>query len=67
MKFSRLSIKEIILIEPKIIRDKRGYFYENFCSEKFRLFQGKKIKFVQENTAFSKKGVLRGMHYQIQP
>ena len=67
MKFERLSIRDLILITPKVFRDKRGYFYENFCTNKFESFSGEKIKFIQENTSFSKKGVLRGMHFQIPP
>lgn len=60
------SIKDIILIEPKVFTDDRGYFVETFRSEYIEKELGD-IRFVQENESFSKKGVLRGLHYQTTP
>ena len=67
MKVTTLSIPDILLIEPTIFRDNRGFFYESFNRENFE----KKAKlapiFVQENHSRSTKGVLRGLHYQLPP
>ena len=52
------------LIEPKLFRDERGYFFESFNLKDFEDKMGQKINFVQDNESFSQKGTLRGMHYQ---
>lgn len=52
------------LIEPKIFRDERGYFFESFNKREFDEKIGQKVNFVQDNESFSQKGTLRGMHYQ---
>lgn len=52
------------LIEPKIFRDERGYFFESFNKKEFDEKIGQKVNFVQDNESFSQKGTLRGMHYQ---
>lgn len=52
------------LIEPKIFRDERGYFFESFNKKEFDEKIGLKVDFVQDNESFSQKGTLRGMHYQ---
>jgi dTDP-4-dehydrorhamnose 3,5-epimerase len=64
--FKRLSIPEIILIEPDIFRDKRGFLMETYKYSDFAGF-GIKEYFVQDNYSRSAKGVLRGLHYQKHP
>tara|TARA_Y100001954_G_C15724311_1_gene559926 strand:+ start:350 stop:904 length:555 start_codon:yes stop_codon:yes gene_type:complete len=66
MKFSNTNIKGIVVIEPKLIKDKRGYFLESFNKNKFKSEIGE-VTFVQENESKSYKGVLRGLHYQKPP
>jgi len=67
MKFTRCEIPDVILIEPKIHGDNRGYFVETFREDKLNNFLGYKINFCQDNESKSKKGVLRGLHYQLPP
>ena len=67
MQFSRTSIPDIIIIEPKICGDDRGYFVETFRQDKLEDFLGFKINFCQDNESKSSKGVLRGLHYQLPP
>ena len=67
MQFTPQSIKDVILIEPKINGDSRGYFSETFRQDLFDSFFANKINFVQDNESQSSKGVLRGLHYQIPP
>tara|TARA_B110000467_G_scaffold43323_1_gene39814 strand:- start:433 stop:969 length:537 start_codon:yes stop_codon:yes gene_type:complete len=64
--FTRLSLSEIVLIEPKLFPDIRGYFHENFKESEFSA-NGIDLKFVQDNVSFSTKSVLRGLHYQKAP
>jgi dTDP-4-dehydrorhamnose 3,5-epimerase len=52
------------VIEPKVLADDRGYFFESFNQETFNNLIGTKVDFVQDNQSFSSKGVLRGLHYQ---
>jgi len=66
MKFTRLTIPELILIEPLVIGDGRGFFYEAYHRELFRE-NGIDADFVQDNRSCSAKGVLRGLHCQIKP
>lgn len=65
MRFNKTTIPEIILIEPKVFGDERGFFMETFQA---RLFSENKIptNFVQDNHSGSTRGTLRGLHYQIQ-
>lgn len=65
MKILTTKIPEVLIIQPKIFNDERGYFFENWNEKIFKKNTGLDIKFVQENHSFSKKGVLRGLHYQI--
>jgi dTDP-4-dehydrorhamnose 3,5-epimerase len=65
MKFSQLAIPDIVLGEPAIIEDERGYFFESFNLEKFQYGIDREITFVQSNESFSKQNVIRGLHYQI--
>lgn len=67
MKISTLPISGLLLIEPKTFPDERGYFLETYRSDIFIKSSGLKILFVQDNESKSKKGVLRGLHYQIPP
>ncbi|NJB72651.1 dTDP-4-dehydrorhamnose 3,5-epimerase [Saonia flava] len=67
MNFKKLNIPEVILCEPKVIGDERGYFFETFREDKFTAFLGKKINFCQDNESKSSYGVLRGLHYQSPP
>jgi len=67
MNFIRTEISEVIIIEPKIYGDERGYFVETFRQDKLDEFLGYKIDFCQDNESKSKKGVLRGLHYQLHP
>ena len=64
MKFEETKLKGCYVIEPKIFGDDRGYFFESFNKEKFKQLTGIEIEFVQDNEAFSNRGVLRGLHYQ---
>jgi dTDP-4-dehydrorhamnose 3,5-epimerase len=64
MDFIPTNIPDVILIEPKIFSDERGFFLESFRENKF-IEAGIMDRFVQENHSSSQKGVLRGLHYQI--
>ncbi len=66
MKFTRLEIPDVILIEPKVIQDTRGFFFEFYHRELFRK-NGIDAVFVQDNYSRSAKGTLRGLHFQIEP
>ena len=66
MTFTRLAIPEVILFEPKVFGDDRGFFFESFNQRNFEEAVGKKVSFVQDNHSRSVKNVLRGLHYQIQ-
>lgn len=66
MQFTRLAIPEVILFEPKVFGDERGFFFESFNQKVFEEAVGLKVNFVQDNHSKSTKGVLRGLHYQIQ-
>ncbi len=65
-KFQKLKIPELILITPEVFQDKRGFFLETYKESDFAK-NGIKEKFVQENHSKSKKGVLRGLHFQKPP
>ena len=67
MKFIPQSIADVILIEPAIHGDDRGYFVETFRQDLFEEAIGYKVNFVQDNESKSTKGVLRGLHYQLPP
>lgn len=67
MKFSKTNIPDVILCEPTVFNDERGYFFESFNQEVFEKHLGKSIRFCQDNEAKSTKGVLRGLHYQLPP
>ena len=67
MKVTPLKIPDVLLIEPNVFEDERGWFYEAFNQKKFHDVVGEEITFVQDNHSKSKKGVLRGLHYQEAP
>ena len=64
LKFTETKLKGCFILEPKIIKDERGYFMESFNEKTFSEGVGQKVTFVQDNQSFSTKGVLRGLHYQ---
>ena len=66
MLATRLSIPDVVLIEPKVFGDARGFFFESFNQRSFNEATGTRHQFVQDNHSRSSKGVLRGLHYQIQ-
>lgn len=65
MKATPLAIPQVILFEPKVFGDDRGFFYESFNQKVFEEVVGHSVQFVQDNHSRSAKGVLRGLHYQI--
>ena len=65
MKVTKTSIPEVLLIEPQVYGDERGFFFESFNYKKWREATGIKTNFVQDNHSRSVKNVLRGLHYQI--
>jgi dTDP-4-dehydrorhamnose 3,5-epimerase len=67
LKFTPQAIPDIILVEPTLHGDDRGYFVETFRQDLFNKVVGSKINFVQDNESKSSKGVLRGLHYQVSP
>ena len=67
MKVIPLKIPDILLIEPQVFIDSRGFFFESFNQERFEKIVGREIKFVQDNHSKSAKRVLRGLHYQLSP
>ena len=67
MKFTRTQIKDVVICEPTVHGDDRGYFVETFRADKLEGFLGYKINFCQDNESKSTKGVLRGLHYQLAP
>ncbi len=67
MKFTRAAIQDVIICEPAIRGDDRGYFIETFRQDKLQEFLGFNINFCQDNESKSTYGVLRGLHYQLPP
>ena len=67
MNFIRTEIEDVVIIEPVVHGDNRGYFVETFRADKLEEFLGYKINFCQDNESKSSKGVLRGLHYQLAP
>ena len=66
MEVTATSLPEVLIIEPKVICDERGFFFESFNQKLFEQKTGLLASFVQDNHSRSRKGVLRGLHYQIQ-
>ncbi|MBA1272997.1 dTDP-4-dehydrorhamnose 3,5-epimerase [Stutzerimonas azotifigens] len=66
MNVIETSLPGVLVIEPKVFGDARGFFYESFNAARFEDATGVKREFVQDNHSKSQRGVLRGLHYQIQ-
>ena len=64
MKVTETNLSGCIVFEPIIFNDERGYFFESYNTRLFNEAVGKEIKFIQDNQSFSKRGVLRGLHFQ---
>ena len=64
MKITQTDLKDLIIIEPAVFNDDRGYFFETFHKQKYREI-GIHDRFVQDNESKSKKDVIRGLHYQV--
>ena len=67
MNFKRLAIQDVILCEPSVFGDDRGYFAETFRQDKLDEFLGFPLNFCQDNESKSSFGVLRGLHFQLPP
>ena len=65
MKVERSAIAEVLLLEPKVFSDARGFFLESYNKRAFRQATGLEVEFVQDNHSRSSKNVLRGLHYQL--
>ncbi len=61
----KTPLQDVLVIEPKVFGDQRGWIYESFNQQEFKCATGIYVKFVQDNHSLSKKGILRGLHYQI--
>ena len=66
MKITASAIEDVLIIEPKVFGDLRGFFFESFNQRDFNVATGTHFNFVQDNHSRSAKGVLRGLHYQVQ-
>jgi len=64
IEIQKTNIKDCFLIQPKIVKDERGYFLESFNSEKFERLTGIETEFVQDNESMSNYGVICGLHAQ---
>lgn len=67
MKATPLAIADVILLEPQVFEDERGFFFESFNQQAFERICGRAPIFVQDNHSRSSRGVLRGLHYQLPP
>jgi len=67
MKIIKTSIPEVLILEPEVFGDERGFFYESFNQQRWQEKTGLSTTFVQDNHSRSTKGVLRGLHYQLLP
>lgn len=66
MKVTRTEIPDVLIVEPKVFGDARGFFFESWNEKSFREATGVQLPFVQDNHSRSARGVLRGLHYQLQ-
>ena len=67
MKATPTTLPDVVLLEPAVFRDERGYFFESFNQRVFDEAIGAHVEFVQDNHSRSTRGVLRGLHYQLPP
>ncbi len=67
MNIIKTEIQDVLIFEPKVFGDERGFFMESFNQKVFEEAVGRKVEFVQDNHSKSSKGVLRGLHYQLEP
>jgi dTDP-4-dehydrorhamnose 3,5-epimerase len=67
MEVTSLSIPDVLLIQPQVFEDSRGFFFESFREDIFRKETSLNVTFVQDNHSKSMRGVLRGLHYQLPP
>ncbi|HCR3329550.1 dTDP-4-dehydrorhamnose 3,5-epimerase [Citrobacter freundii] len=67
MNVIKTAIPDVLIFEPKVFGDDRGFFYESFNQRIFEYVTGLKVEFVQDNHSKSSNGVLRGLHYQLSP
>ena len=67
MNVIKTEIPDVLIFEPKVFSDERGFFFESFNQKVFEEAVGRKVKFVQDNHSKSSKGVLRCLHYQLEP
>ena len=65
MKVLRTEIPDVLILEPKVFGDERGFFFESYNKNNFREATGLEVEFVQDNHSRSRRGVLRGLHYQL--
>jgi dTDP-4-dehydrorhamnose 3,5-epimerase len=65
MKVTPTAMPEVLVLEPRVFGDDRGFFYESFNARTFEQLTGQRVNFVQDNHTRSARGVLRGLHYQI--
>ncbi|POZ19610.1 dTDP-4-dehydrorhamnose 3,5-epimerase [Lelliottia aquatilis] len=67
MNVIKTDIPDVLIFESKVFGDDRGFFFESFSQKVFEKAVGRKVEFVQDNHSKSCKGVLRGLHYQLEP
>src|SRR5438552_3571374 len=67
MKVTRTALEGVLVLEPKVFGDERGFFLESFNQRAFDAIVGDEVKFMQDNHSRSSKGVLRGLHFQLPP
>ena len=67
MKVTPTAIADVLIIEPRVFGDERGFFFESFNQKAFDAAIGRHVEFVQDNHSRSARGVLRGLHYQSEP
>jgi dTDP-4-dehydrorhamnose 3,5-epimerase len=66
MKVIETALKDVLILEPKVFGDERGFFFESWNQNTFKEVAGVNERFVQDNHSKSQKGVLRGLHYQLE-
>lgn len=67
MKVLESGLPDVLILEPKVFGDARGFFFESYNEREFRAAIGRDVHFVQDNHSRSSRGVLRGLHYQLPP